>query len=210
MKNRKEKVKQKVQKRREWIRKTVKKEKQLELLRKNSLPKQIPIKNGMERAYSMLDQFLPDDMIDFKKNFKSISEKPEKGDVLTCFRASAEFVDAWEKRHVINLLKSKEKGVILARSVLLKIVKVAEREVDSLIEQILNDIAEEKTVEEIANTPYNIIIEQFYWAQRENIPNNPHWSIIETKDLREKEIRLEALKQSINASKPVNEEESVF
>lgn len=118
---------------------------------------------------------------DFEKHFKPIEQKPDPGQVMVRWRASAEFINGWIKRNVIELLGSNKNGVALSKSIMRKLVHADETKV---LKEMAQDLWDGMTVDQVAEKPYPIVVQHFYWAKRDVVPDDPHWSIIETKDLR--------------------------
>lgn len=118
---------------------------------------------------------------DFEKYFRPITEKPQEGEVMARWRACADFVDGCVKRNVIDLLLRNEKGGLLSRKILSKVAKIVDEK--KVLIEMSQDLLDGKSIDEVAQKPYPIVIQHFYWAKRENVPDDPHWDIIEYKDL---------------------------
>jgi hypothetical protein len=117
----------------------------------------------------------------FGKNFFDVRKnKPQPGQVLARYRATAHFVDAWVKRNVMDmLLKNKDTGAEMAIKVLRNLCGAIYEDALRVALNITDDFMEGKTVEEVAATEYQMIIEFFFWTEAENIPDDLHWSKIE-------------------------------
>lgn len=108
--------------------------------------------------------------------------KPEKGQILARFRASADFVDGWVKRNVIDLLLANKDGAELARRVMGKVVQCVERDAVRVLREMAEDLVS-MTAAEVLAKPYRFVLEQFYWTRREYVPDDPHWDLIELTDM---------------------------
>lgn len=122
------------------------------------------------------------DESNFEKYFKDVRKKvkPEKGDVLACWRSSADFIDGWLKRNVIELLASNKTGAESAQKVMKNLVSATEKDSIRVTREMAEDIYHGVPMQEIFDKPYRFIIEMFYWVQPQYVPNDIHWSIIKT------------------------------
>ena len=120
----------------------------------------------------------------FAENFFDVRKhKPLKGQVLTRYRATAHFVDAWVKRNVIDMLmKNKQSGAETAIKVLKNMCGAVYEDALRVCLNITDDLLAGKTVDEVAATEYKMIIEFFFWTNPENVPDDIHWSKIELLD----------------------------
>ena len=116
----------------------------------------------------------------FKDRFFDVREhKPQKGQVLSRYRAVAHFVDAWVKRNVINMLVSNPVGAESAVKVLHKMCGATEADALRVALEMSDDLIGGMTEDEVAAAEYKMIIEFFFWVEPQYVPDDPHWSKIE-------------------------------
>jgi hypothetical protein len=121
----------------------------------------------------------------FSKYFFPVNEHaPQKGQVMARWRATADFVDGWVKRNVIELLCTSKAGAQTAARVMKKIVMATDKDGIRVLREMAQDLVDGKTLDEVAEKPYKFTIEQFYWTQKEHVPEDPHWDIISIVDVR--------------------------
>lgn len=106
---------------------------------------------------------------DIRKN------KPKKGQVLARFTAVGEFIDGRGKRDIINLLKTDK--AYQAVQVMKKIHGAKEPCCYRVCREMVQDLLcmEE---EDVAKKPYHFVIEQYYYTDKECIPEDKNWSIV--------------------------------
>ena len=130
------------------------------------------------------------------ENFSSIFHdvrkrgKPEPGEVLASWRSSADFVDGWVKRQVIELLATNKAGAATARTVMNNVVSAVERDSIRVCLDIATDLMSSVEPQEILDKPYPFVIEIFYWVKPEYVPDDIHWTVIKTLDLTDVANRL--------------------
>lgn len=105
--------------------------------------------------------------------------KPEKGQTLARWRATADFIDGWVKRNVIELLATNKAGAKTALSIMKKLVHAPEKEAIKVLREMAEDLLN-FSVKQVAEKPYRFTVEQFYWTRPEYIPDDPHWELIKT------------------------------
>jgi hypothetical protein len=115
---------------------------------------------------------------------------PDKGQILARFRAKADFVDDWMKRNVIQLLCSNKNGAESAFRIMKKLVSATEKDAIRVLTEIATDLLGGMTVDEVVDKPYRFTLEQFYWTQKEYVPDIPNWEIISTVDTRGVESKI--------------------
>ena len=120
----------------------------------------------------------------FAENFFDVRKyRPQKGQVLSRYKAAAHFVDAWVKRNVIDMLMTnKESGAETALKVLKNMCGVIHEDALRVALNITDDLLNGKTVDEVAAFEYPMVIEFFFWTKPENVPDDIHWSKIELID----------------------------
>lgn len=128
----------------------------------------------------------------FNEYFFSIKDyKPKKGQVMARWRASADFVDGWVKRNVIELLCTSKAGAETATRVMKKIVMATDKDSVRVLREMAQDLIDGKTLDEVVEKPYKFTIEQFYWTQKEHVPEDPHWDVISIIDVRGVDSKIE-------------------
>ncbi len=116
----------------------------------------------------------------FKDYFFQAKEdyKPSKGQILARWRAKADFVDGWVKRNVIELLAVSKAGAETARKIMVKVVSCQDRDAVRVLREIAEDLVAGLSVDEVSEKSYRFTIEQFYWTQKEYVPDDPHWEVV--------------------------------
>lgn len=109
--------------------------------------------------------------------------KPKKGQVLACWRAKADFVDGWVKRNVIELLCVNKAGAETALKVMRKLVSATDRDAVRVLAEMAQDLVDGMTVDEVSDKSYRFTIEQFYWTEKQYVPADPHWEVVNVRDL---------------------------
>lgn len=111
-----------------------------------------------------------------EKFFDTRKHKPQKGQVLASFRASAEFVDGLGKRDIINLLKTDKSHQAV------QLMKKAHCVVEPDCYRICREIAEDlltMTDEEVEKKSYEMVVNYTFWAKKEDVPtDDPRWSML--------------------------------
>ncbi len=109
--------------------------------------------------------------------------KPERGDVMACYTAVAEFVDGHMKRDIIDLLANKEKAVA-ATNVMRKLGCATQRDAYRVCREIAEDLDSGLTADEVEKKSYRYQFEMFFYTKKEYVPiDDPHWSIINIANL---------------------------
>ena len=109
--------------------------------------------------------------------------KPERGDVMACYTAVAEFVDGRMKKDIIDLLSNKEKAVA-ATNVMRKLGCATQRDSLRVCREIAEDLDSGMTAEEVEKKSYRYQFEMFFYTKKEHVPaEDPHWSIINIANL---------------------------
>lgn len=102
-------------------------------------------------------------------------------------------MDGWIKRNIIELLATNKAGAETANRVMIKLVSATQRDSVRVLREMAQDLVDGKTVNEVAEKPYPFVVEQFYWTNREYVPEDPHWSIINIIDTRDAEFSFKIL-----------------
>jgi hypothetical protein len=125
----------------------------------------------------MTEELVIDDD-NFAEYFKDVrTSKPDKGDVLACFRASAELVEGNEKKNLMDLLMNTEKAVA-ATQVMRKLFNATEQEANRVCRELCEDLLEVGYNQTLAK-PHKYTLELFYYTKKEHVPvDDPHWSVI--------------------------------
>jgi hypothetical protein len=130
-----------------------------------------------------MSDFINDD--NFQKYFFDIRKhpKPQKGQVMACWKANADFIDGWVKRHVITLLSTNTFGAESSKKILRNLVGATEQDAVRLCKEMLADLRDGASPREITAKPYRFTVEMFYWTMPEYVPDTPNWSIVKVFDL---------------------------
>lgn len=130
---------------------------------------------------------MADDLID-EKNFAEYFRdcrisRPQRGDVMAKYTATADFVDGRMKRDIIDLLKNKEKA-FAATQVMRKLGGASQRDSIRVCREMAEDLDSGMSDEEVESKAYRYTFEMFFYTKREHVPaDDPHWSIISIANL---------------------------
>lgn len=115
----------------------------------------------------------------FNEYFRPVqSSKPEKGDCIACFSAVAELVDAFEKRQMISLLKQ-PKSANAVVTMMRKLAYAKEPGAYRVPREMALDLLNGLTDDEVAEKPYEYVIELFYYTKPQYIPkDDSKWRLI--------------------------------
>jgi hypothetical protein len=123
----------------------------------------------------MSEENIEIDENNFYDYFTPITKRrPLQGEVIASYRASAELVDGGEKRQVIQLLK-KSGSAISATKILGKLCYMIESDAIRVSKEIVQDLADGMTDDEVAAKPYKYTLEMFFYANPKHIPVDEHW-----------------------------------
>jgi len=110
---------------------------------------------------------------------------PKRGQVIACYTAIAELADGIDKRNVINMLQEEGK-VYAAAQVMRRILYAAEGDAVRVCREILEDLIDGHSVDEVAQKAYRYKFEAFYYTAPEMVPtDDPHWSCVSLLNLNE-------------------------
>jgi hypothetical protein len=102
------------------------------------------------------------------------TNKPQKEQIIACFKTCAELIDGFEKKQIIQLLRRTNSSQAIIQ--IMKNILYANNESCYLVPiQIAKDLIEGKTEEEILEKPYKMILEKYYYVEEQYIPDSPHW-----------------------------------
>ena len=125
----------------------------------------------------------------FSEYFHDVRKhRPQKGQILASWRASADFIDGWVKREVIDQLNTSEVGAESAVKIMRKLVGAIEKDAILVCLGIAEDLLSKMSMDAILKKPYHFTIEQFYWTMPEYVPDDPHWTTTKVCDLTQGEI----------------------
>ncbi len=134
----------------------------------------------------MAEDFVIDET-NFGQYFRELNKDiPQKGDVLSVYRAMAELLSGDIKKDIVNLLKTEmEVGAKQAIQIAVKLCKTNEKEAIKLVKEICTDLHDGKSEDYIMDKPYQYMVEIFYFTKPEYVPNDKHWSFISIKNIDE-------------------------
>lgn len=111
--------------------------------------------------------------------------RPKRGQCMAKYTAIAELVDGNLKRDVIYLLSCTNK-VNESIELLRKIALMDEGDAIAICLDIAKRLYDKEDSDKIANYPHEYKLEALYYTQEEHVPkDDPHWSVIELKNLEE-------------------------
>jgi hypothetical protein len=136
---------------------------------------------------SNVDNDLIIDEGNFSQYFRDASKfPPQKGDVLVCYRANADFVYGDLKKDVVDSLSNSTFGANTSIQIIRKLAKTNEKEAVLLTKRICEDLYGGMTEDEVLAKPYSYLFEMFFFAKKENIPiDDKHWECMAINNLEE-------------------------
>ncbi len=102
---------------------------------------------------------------------------PQKGQIMVCYSAMADFVDSNEKKQMIDLLYMPNKGVA-ASQIMKNLLYANERDSVRLPREMAQDLINGMSKEDVLKKPYKYKLEMFYYTDPQHLPADPHWSSI--------------------------------
>jgi hypothetical protein len=136
---------------------------------------------------SNIDNDLIIDESNFSQYFRDASKfPPQKGDVLVCYRANADFVYGDLKKDVVDSLSNSTFGARTSIQIIKKLAKTNEKEAVLLTKKICEDLYGGMTEDEVLAKPYSYLFEMFFFTRKENIPvDDKHWECMSITNLEE-------------------------
>lgn len=114
----------------------------------------------------------------FEQYFRDVRKTaPRKGDVIACYSAVAEFVAGMEKRHIMQLLLMNGK-VEAATQIMRKLLFAIEADAIRVPKEIVQDMLAGVSEDQILEKPYKYTVRMHFYADRQHVPDDPHWTII--------------------------------
>lgn len=130
----------------------------------------------------MTDQELVIDENNFNQYFFDARvHRPKKNQVLVKYSAMAELVDGPMKKNIIDLCR-KDK-IHAATQVMRKLGGACERDSVRVLKEICMDLIKGFSDDEIEKKSYKYKLEMFYYAEKQYVPDDPHWSAITINNL---------------------------
>lgn len=103
---------------------------------------------------------------------------PKEGQIMAKFSAVAIFGDGPEKRDLIKILRRDKAEA--AAMVMRKIHCAREPDCYRICREMVEDLINGMTDDEVAKKDYEFVLEAFYYTKREYLPkNDPHWETID-------------------------------
>lgn len=127
----------------------------------------------------MSDDNLVIDSSNFHEYFFDVRKfKPQPGQVMAKYTAVAYLEDGQLKRDLIDLLLKPGKAEAAVR-VMRVLGGAVEKDSYRVPREMAADLASGMSVEEVANKSYKFLLEHFFWADRDVVPqDDPHWYTI--------------------------------
>lgn len=130
------------------------------------------------------------DLIITEENFKEYFfdvrlNKPQRGQVMASYTAVAEFCDGPEKKQIIEILQKSSK-IEAALQIVRRVLLAKEQYVYIIVREMLEDLLNGMSVEEVCQKPYRFVCEMFFWTKPEYIPaSDPHWACVSILNMNE-------------------------
>jgi hypothetical protein len=109
--------------------------------------------------------------------------KPQKGQVIACFRAICQLINNEEKRFLIQLLQRPDSARSIT-TMMTKVFNASKHSSWSLPIEMGNDLLGGMSVDEVAKKEYEFEGEFYYYTMPDYIPkDDPHWEIVKIVDV---------------------------
>ncbi len=127
------------------------------------------------------------DESNFDKYFRDVKKsKPQRGDVMAVYRATAELTDGNLKQQIIESLCTEDIGAKKSIQLLMKMGQTNRREAVRLIKLICSDLFGGMPKFSVAAKAYKYGFEMFFYTKKEYIPqDSPNWDVVTLKNLEE-------------------------
>lgn len=125
----------------------------------------------------------------FEEHFFDVRKhKPKAGQIIACYRASADFVEISPensmKRDIIGLLKMNK--AVPATQLMRKFHGATDKDAVKVCREIVEDLLAGMSEEEVALKSHEMVIEHFFYTDKENVPlDDPHWTTISVRNVEE-------------------------
>lgn len=130
----------------------------------------------------MSDQELVIDETNFNKYFFDARvHRPQKNQVLVRYTAMADLIDGPMKKNLIDLCK-KDK-IHAATQVMRKLGGACEKDSVRVLKEICIDLLSGMPESDIESKSYKYKLEMFYYAEKQYVPDDPHWTAININNL---------------------------
>lgn len=159
--------------------------------------------NNTLKCDIVIDDNHPDDDVEitdenFEQYFFDVRKhEPKPGQVMAKFSAMADFVDGDMKKDIIYLLTRCTAGSKSAQRVLRKLAGAVEEDSYRVLREMMQDLLNGMTEEEVYNKPYHYHCEFFFYCDPDIVPfDDPHWSIIrlmKKKEPDKEEVKTESI-----------------
>ena len=106
------------------------------------------------------------------------TNSPKPGQVLANYRAVAEFVGGEDKSLIIDLLKNNPVGAEMAVQIMRGKIRATEGTAIICCREMAEDLRRGLSEKEVLEKPHKIQVEYGFYTDRENVPLDPHWSIL--------------------------------
>lgn len=123
----------------------------------------------------------------FSQYFRDVLvSKPQKGDVLACYKAVAELVDGDLKDQVVESLFLDKIGASKAVALMTKLGRAPRKEAIKLIKTICQDLYNGMPKNLVLAKTYEYLFEIFYYTKEEYVPkDDQHWEIVRINNIDE-------------------------
>ena len=121
----------------------------------------------------------------FHEYFKDVlTHRPQKGDVMACYKAIAELRDGDLKEQIVEALFLENIGPKKAVTLMTKLGKAPRKEAIRLVRKIFMDLYNGMTKPIVIAKTYEYLFEIFYYTKEEYVPKDDmHWEIVKINNL---------------------------
>lgn len=123
----------------------------------------------------------------FDQYFRDVKKsKPQRGDVMAVYKATAELASGNLKEQIVDALCTDDIGAKKAIQLLMKLGQTNRREATRLIKNVCADLFAGMPKSSVMAKSYTYVFEMFFYTKKEYIPENDvHWETVTMKNLDE-------------------------
>lgn len=104
--------------------------------------------------------------------------EPQRGQVMACYTAKAEFLDGMEKRNIMSMLQGDGK-IEAVMQIMRKLLHANEKDSIRIPREMSEDLLAGMSHDDLAKKKYSYTVEVYFYTQQEYIPrDDPHWSCV--------------------------------
>lgn len=125
------------------------------------------------------------DETNFDQYFRDVkTSKPQKGDVMAVYRATAELVTGSLKEQIVEALCTEDIGAKKAVQLAVKLARTNRKEAVRLVKEICGDLFGGMNKDYVISKSYKYVFEMFFYTKKEYVPpDDDHWDLLTIKNV---------------------------